>query len=214
MSALRILAVIGLLLAGGQAARADATYTFTQEGPMIGKNPGGQPFPNGVVASLTLIVSDDAYENGFTAQSRTGGGPPQINLSALRGLLLEVQNIVQPIAATLVDFITSPPPGSGVFTRIDLTATPLGLLAGTVYYNSSNHDVTLTFSGTANASGRLNSDAGYGCFFSPCAFIGRHAVAVPEPAALALFGVGLASLGMVVRRRSERESGRPVPRNL
>ena len=193
----------GLLLGAAQA-RADVIFSFNQVGPATNSS--------GATAQINLngqiVVSDAAAANGFSAafvhNDFTGTySPPPPSLIALyvSGGNIGLQ--------TLPALLTPTPPASvssrGFLANLAVGGSSSTGLTGTFSYHvlQSGSEFALRFTGTTFTGTYSTDQTSSACFASGgCILGGTVTTSIPEPASLALFGMGLAGLGLVRRKRN------------
>ncbi|MFC7557351.1 PEP-CTERM sorting domain-containing protein [Pseudoroseomonas wenyumeiae] len=183
-------------------------FSFSQVGPVE-----HSPTPPSVDISINgeLILSDAAAENGFSYKVMNTDPYPygQSSLADLLSLRIEGGNRYNVNGgygfATLDDFTRQRSPGSfGFIKSFSLYGDITSGLNGFIDFRDTESEFYLQFSGTT-FTGQFSADYAQSCA-NLCTFSGTittTAVPVPEPASMALFGVGIAGLAMIRRRRGQ-----------
>ncbi len=188
----RILLLAVLLLAGRPAA-ADVVFTFNQ----TGSTPGGA-----VTASGSIALSDAAFASGVSISQNHM--LPQADWTALG--ILGLNFVTNGFSASLANLIPRPLTSLPFSWVLNLSSAPAGTPTGRFIFNDTNSDMQFNLNGESS-TGAFNSDfGGPSCGRTGvCQFTGNFAM-VPEPASLAMFGLGIAGLAAFRRKAARRRS--------
>jgi hypothetical protein len=208
MNWVRKLAVAAALMAATTAgADAAVIFSFSQVGPM--QHSPNPPLGNWIING-ELIISDEAADSGFNYQVFNSDTAPyqQSSLDGLLSLRVEGGNRYNVNGdfgfATLDDFTRQRSLGSfGQIRTLSLTGDITSGLSGIINFRNTESEFYLQLSGTT-FTGQFAADYAQSCANPLCTFSGTittTAVPVPEPASMALFGVGVVGLGMIRRKR-------------
>ena len=224
--------VAGTLLLGfnlaSDGANAAVIFDFSQAGTATRPAPGeiGGTVPAPILFAAQLVVTDAAYEQGFSFSQRNGFGVPYAELDGLMSFTTTTLGGKPDggvLETTVADYVadTDPlrpgwgyRPGSGRYSSLSLRFSRDTGLTGEFRYNTSAFDYRISVTDT-RFMGDARSDFA-GCFFPPgCAFAGNvtttrsfgnldQTVQVPEPASFVLFCTGLLGIGVLAMRRQMR----------
>jgi hypothetical protein len=203
MRSVGMLGLAACLALGAASAPASAavTFNFTQTG---GTPPGALSF------SGSLAVTDQAFANGLDilfsdVDGRAPATPRLDGLFSMSYIFAVTRGLQRTVTET--DFNDPRPIGSqGKAYSFRFTSNPGGGPQGAVRFNDTEDFFDLTL-GAMGGQGLFISDrGGRACGVAPgCNFsfaISPMPVAVPEPAAILLFGTALIGLVGLARRKA------------
>ena len=184
------LALLAMAIAamGPLIGQAQATATYTLVDQVYAYPDPFDPRGNGTL-TFTLAISDAAVQRGTFNLQAIGG-------SQLQTFTGDTADLVR------FDYLGgSLTPGNGRFINLmlSLTLTP-GSASGSINLKgeTSGFNISSNVGGVWSGSfGADNSRCGFG---NGCSLVSARVASVPEPAPLAMFGLGAAALGMMRRR--------------
>lgn len=153
------------------SAPAEVTLTFDTDAPLYWSEPGRNEYRTGNLKGSAGGLSFESYRVDFIVEDGTGYSSD---------------------SAWLVTASVNVSNGDVGWIQFFLNLGPVAPGAGIIPLPIDEYPQKLWFIGFSNAGGHTYNYGGYTFDLE---------VAAPEPAALALFGLGLAGLGMIRRRR-------------
>ncbi|RKK01675.1 PEP-CTERM sorting domain-containing protein [Pseudoroseomonas wenyumeiae] len=201
------------LTATATGARADVIFDFLQVGPTMSADQGtGYPVASETQFSGRLTVSDEEYAAGFNFNYQVGSANnpalsaaelaalPDLQLALTAGGFQRVFDNAYLLGYHNPIFLVS----------YNFSAEPKGALEAFVTIRAPGSLFRFSVREEGTFTAEFGSDDHFpmpGCIADICNAQGIVTVssptAVPEPASMALFGVGVVGLGMIRRRRAQ-----------
>ncbi len=177
------------------SAEAQASVTYELVNPVY--NQGAvSAGATGFLAGLDLTVSEAAVARGSFSVSESGNVPSA-------GFLNDAGDLADFVSFNLAGRgFVSPSKVDGVFTARLAFAADGSVSSGSIDYGGQNDEVHFTGSGSS-FGGSFGSDQFGACGNGSCGLMGQltTASAIPEPASIAILGLGALGLAMLRPRQ-------------